>query len=58
MACLLLNNTCQNSGQALIVGLRVHKSQLIRNLLNSPQQYNKCQTRAEEIKMCLDERLE
>ena len=35
-----------------------HGSQLMHNLPNSPRQYNKHQTRVEEIEKCLDEGLE
>ena len=48
----------QNSGLTLIIGLRIHRSQLMRNLLNPPQQYCKRRTRGEDIEKCLDEGLE
>ena len=60
MECLL-NNTyicIQNSGLAPIAGQVIHGSQLMHNLPNSPQQYDKCQTKAEEIEKCLNEGLE
>ena len=33
----------QNSSLALITGLSIHKSQLMRNLMNPPKQYSKYQ---------------
>jgi len=37
----------------LVIVSRNHESQLIINLPNRPQQYNKRQTRVEEIEKCL-----
>ena len=43
---------------ALIIGLRIHGSQLMCSLPNPIQQYSKHQTTAEAIEECLDEGLE
>ena len=62
MDCLLNSRALfigiQNSGLVPTVGARIHRNQVIRNLLNPSQQYSKCQTRGEEIEKCLDEGLE
>ena len=62
MDCLLHNTFdflhIQNSGLVLIIGLRIHRSQLMGNLLNLPWQYGKCQTRVQEIEICQDKGLE
>ena len=41
-----------------IIRSRIHESQLMRNHLNFPQQYDKRQTRVEEIEKCIDEGLD
>ena len=48
----------QNNGMALIIGSRIHGSQLMQNLPNHPRQYSKCQIRVGGIEKCLDEGLE
>ena len=49
MASMELNHSIQNSCLALIIGSRIHGSQLIRNFLN-PWQYKRPQTRRTEMK--------
>ena len=45
----------QISCLVLSIVLRSHEGQLMQNLPNHPRQYNKCQTRAEEIEKSVDE---
>ena len=45
----------QNSGLQVIIGSSSHKSQLMCNLQNPALQYDKRQTRGEEIEKCLNE---